>query len=298
MAYARFSVTAAHPSWFVQVRGAGPHGVTRLHLGLFHPSTRIRVADEIEQPAHQREAIATPEAESGRVRRERVGDGAGIVERPPERVRDDVPDPGGILAIREQVRRDPRGAGDGETVQLAPLSGCDLSPMQAHIGTTGLPSDRQGELMLISGEMAEPVERCGRAAGDDPLFRSPFPRGHLRCKLQPRRAQSHVIGGGRTGQTVDAVGDPIEDGVRGQPLQRPRRQSGILSAMLPVMGITGETGAERAELGAPAGVCRRCRRWELLHPAHSLCERCVSTTPNRLEERGQQALPWAAAGRP
>jgi len=68
--------------------------------------------------------------------------------------------------------------------------------------------------------------------------------------------------------------------------------------MLPVMCITSETRAERGGRRTLAGVCRRCRRWELLHPSHALCDRCMATAPNRLEERGQQALPWAVAARP
>jgi len=33
--------------------------------------------------------------------------------------------------------------------------------------------------------------------------------------------------------------------------------------------------AERGGWRATAGVCRRCRRWETLQPAHALCDRCT-----------------------
>ena len=64
-----------------------------------HPSGRLGVGDEVEEPAKQRQAVPSPEPETGGVRREGIGEGAWIVVSGPDGVSHHVRHRFGVLVV-------------------------------------------------------------------------------------------------------------------------------------------------------------------------------------------------------
>ncbi len=81
---------------------------------LHHPLGCQGVADQIEQPAQESDAVPSPESKLRAVRSEGVREGAGVVVRAADCVGDDMSYRLGILAVGEQISRDARRPGDGQ----------------------------------------------------------------------------------------------------------------------------------------------------------------------------------------
>jgi hypothetical protein len=186
---------------------------------LFHPSRGLRVADEIEQPAEESETVLSPESEPRRVRSERVGKGARVVEGLTDCVGNDVSHGFGILAVGEQIARDARWAGDGQALERDPLPVGNSTVVKANFWTTGLPSNRKRELMAVGRQVAEAVHRRCRTVRDDTLGRRPVPREDIGCELQPGRTELEKVRRRRGREVVYALSHPFEYGFGSQALE-------------------------------------------------------------------------------
>jgi hypothetical protein len=83
--------------------------------------------------------------------------------------------------------------------------------MKAHIRSAGLSPRRKRELMAVCREVAEPIERCCRTMGDEPLFGVALPCRHSGRQLEPCSPKGKVIRDRRTGEVVYAMGHTLED---------------------------------------------------------------------------------------
>ena len=88
-----------HRVWLLRVRGRA--GLAS--LGLFHPSGRVGIADEVEKPAKQRQAVAAPEPEPSGVPGERIDESPGIVVPGADRISDHVCHCLGVLLVLQEV---------------------------------------------------------------------------------------------------------------------------------------------------------------------------------------------------
>src|SRR4051812_40000304 len=66
--------------------------------------------------------------------------------------------------------------------------------------------------MAVSGKVPESVQHGGRAMRDHPLLGLTFPGERLGCQLQPRGAQSRIVGEGRSRKVVDPGTHPLDEG--------------------------------------------------------------------------------------
>ncbi|WP_020576118.1 hypothetical protein [Actinopolymorpha alba] len=97
------------------------------------------------------------------VRRDRARDGAGVVIARTERVDDELADGSRILSLGEEIRGDPAWPGDRKTVESEPAAIRKISAMEADVRAAGLLASGEGELVDVSREVTETVER-GRGA--------------------------------------------------------------------------------------------------------------------------------------
>ena len=72
-----------------------------MSLSLLHPFGGLGVANKIEQPAQESDAVLSPESELRGMRSEGVRDGAGVVVGAADCVGDDLSYCLGVLAIAE-----------------------------------------------------------------------------------------------------------------------------------------------------------------------------------------------------
>lgn len=77
-----------------------------LNSGLLHPPGRIGIANQVEKPAKQSYAVATPESEPGRVGRQSVRDRTWAVMTGPDGVCHQIGDRLGILPVVQKVTGD------------------------------------------------------------------------------------------------------------------------------------------------------------------------------------------------
>jgi hypothetical protein len=77
-------------------------------LRRLHVSLGLRITDEVEKPAQERETVSSAEAEVCCALRELLGEGRGVVVSVSDGVDDDLCDGGRILTIAEEIRRDAR----------------------------------------------------------------------------------------------------------------------------------------------------------------------------------------------
>ena len=210
-------------SWWLPVVLGGAFG---LRSRLRYPPGCFRVASCGEEPAKEREAIPSPEPETGGVRRKGVRERAWVVVDGPQGIGNDLRDSLGVFLIGRQVGSDTRRPRDRHPVKNDPLVGPDRPVVKPDVRAAGLAPLRQRELVPVRRQVPETVQRRGRTVGYDPLLRCPLPRRNLRSELQPRRTKVEVIGQRRPGQAVHAVRYPVKNARFGESLQRSLRDTG------------------------------------------------------------------------
>jgi len=194
--------------------------------GLFYPPGRFWVANYVEQPAQEREAIPSPEPETRSERREGVRERGWVVVDRPESIGDDLCDRFGVFLVAQQVGGDTRRPRDRHPVKNDPLTGADCPVVEPHVRPARLPPLRQRELVPVCGQVAQTVQRRGRTVGYDPLRRCPLPRRNLRGELEPGRPKADMIRRRRPGQAVHPVRYPVKNARPGEPLQGSLRDTG------------------------------------------------------------------------
>ena len=191
-----------------------------------YPPGRFGVANCVEEPAQERQAIPSPEPETRGVRRERVRECGWVVVDRPERIGNDLCDRFGVFPVAQQVGGDARRPCDWHTVQNNPLTGGDCPVVEPDVRPARLPPLRQRELVPVCGQVAKTVQRCGGPVGYGPLIRRPLPRRNLRGELEPRCPKVEVIRRRCPGQAVHAVCYPVKDACLGESLQGCLRDTG------------------------------------------------------------------------
>jgi hypothetical protein len=76
-----------------------------------------------------------------------------VIEVPSDRLRNDLGDTLGVFVVPQKVRHDPRRSGDGKPIVDGPFSLPQRSYMEPYVRTSGLPPPRNGELVLVGGQM-------------------------------------------------------------------------------------------------------------------------------------------------
>jgi len=193
--------------------------------GLRHPFGCLGVADQIQQPAQESDAVPTPESKLRGVRGESVREGAGVVVGAVDCVGDDLSYRLGVLAVGEQISRDASRPSDGQAPKRDPLAIRHLAMMEADVSSTRLPPGRQGELVAVSWQVAEPVHSRGRPVRDDTLGGSPLPGKDIGRELKPGRTEREMVRRRRTREVVHALSHPLEHGFRSQTLEGRRRDA-------------------------------------------------------------------------
>lgn len=193
---------------------------------LFYPPGHFRVANCVEEPAKEREAIPSPEPETRSAWREGVRERTWVVVDRPECVGNDLCDRFGVFLVVQQVGGDARWPRDRHPVENDPLVGPDCPVVEPDVWPARLPPLRQRELVPVCGQVAKTVQRCGRPVGYDPLFRRPFPRRNPWGKLKPRCPKVEVIRRRCPGQAVHAVCYPVKDACLSESLQGCLRDTG------------------------------------------------------------------------
>ena len=194
---------------------------------LFHPPGRFWVANCVEEPAKKREAIPSPEPETGSVRREGVRERGWVVVDRPEGIGNDLCDRFWVFLVGQQVGGDARRPCDRHPVENDPLAGPDCPVVEPDVRLARLPPLRQRELVPVCGQVAKTVQRCGGPVGYDPLIRRPLPRRNLRRELEPRGPKAKVVRRRCPSQAVNAVRNPVKDARLGEPLQSSLGDTGI-----------------------------------------------------------------------
>ena len=186
---------------------------------LFNPLRRFVIANRAEEPTKEREAIPSPEPETGSVRREGVRERVRVVVAGPEGVGNDLRDRFGVFLVIQQVGSDARRPCDRHPVENGPLIGADRPAVEPDVRPTRLPPFGQRELVPVRGKVAETIQRRGRTVGYDALLRCPLPGRNLRGELEPCRTKVEVIRRRRPRQAVHAVRHPVKHARLGEPLQ-------------------------------------------------------------------------------
>ncbi len=195
---------------------------------LLYPSRRLWVANGVEEPAKQGEAISAPEPKASRVGRKRVRERPRIVVDGANGVGDDLRHRFGVFLVVEEVGGDARRPCDGHPVEDDPLARGNGSLMQPDVLTARLPPNREGELVPIRGEVPEAVQRCGGAVGDDPLIWGSLPCRNLRGELQPGCPELEVIRWRRPREPIHPLCHPVKDARCCETLQGGLRDAGAL----------------------------------------------------------------------
>ena len=138
------------------IRRAGDMGAS-----LLHPSRRVTVTDEVKQPSEEGETITLSQAEARCKRAERVGECTWIVVYRSSCLHDKARDGFRVFAIAQEVRRDSGRPCNGESPKFDPFAGLQFSDVEPHVRKTGLTSVRNREVVLIRGEVADPVQSGG-----------------------------------------------------------------------------------------------------------------------------------------
>jgi hypothetical protein len=128
---------------------------------LRYPPGRFRVADCGEEPAKEREAIPSPEPETGGVWREGVRERGWVVVDRPEGIGDDLCNRFGVFLVVHEVGGNARWPCDRHPVENDPLVGADCPVVEPDVGSAGLPPLRQRELVPVCGQVAKTVQRRG-----------------------------------------------------------------------------------------------------------------------------------------
>ena len=100
---------------------------------LFHPPGRFRVANCVEEPAKEREAVPSPEPETRSVRREGIRERTWVVVDRPECVGNDLCDRFGVFLVVQQVGGDTRWPRDRHPMKNDPLAGVDRAVVEPDV---------------------------------------------------------------------------------------------------------------------------------------------------------------------
>ncbi len=177
---------------------------------LHHPFGCLGVANEIEQPAQESDAVLSPESKLRGVRGEGVREGAGVVVGAADCVDDDMSYRLGVLAVGEQISRDARRPCGGQAPERDPLVVRHFAVMEAHVGSTRLPPGRQGEFVAVSRQVTEAVHSRGRPVRNDTVRGSAFPGKDIGCELKPGCTEREVVWRRRTREVVHALSHPLQ----------------------------------------------------------------------------------------
>ncbi len=128
---------------------------------LAHPLRGPGVADEIEEPAEEGQAVAPPKAKPSRVRRKGLGEGSRRIVDGPDRIGHDLGDRFRALVVSQEVIGDACWPRYEEATQPDPLTIFHLPLMKTDVGTSRLPSHRKRELVSICRQVANPVQGGG-----------------------------------------------------------------------------------------------------------------------------------------
>jgi hypothetical protein len=135
-----------------------------------------------------------------------------------------------VLMIPEKVRSDARGSSDRETPETDPFSVLQWSNVNADVSTSGLATLGERELVAVSGEMPQGVDRRRRPVGDDTLVGCTLPRRQVGSELEPGRPQVQVVGNRGGDHPVHAVRNPFEEpSLSGQAFQGSRPDPCLLN---------------------------------------------------------------------
>jgi hypothetical protein len=192
---------------------------------LRNPFGCLPIADEIQQPAQESDAVLSPPSKPRGVRRECVRKRTGVVVNAPNCIGDNLSNRLGVFPIGEQVGRNASWPGDEQAAEGGPFGIRDLAVMEAHVRSTRLSSRRQGELVAVGRQVSEAVHGRGRPVGDHTLGGSSLPGKDIGRELEPGRAELEVVRRRRTRQVVHTLRDPLQHRFGSQPLEGGRRDS-------------------------------------------------------------------------
>ncbi len=178
-----------------------------VRLGLLDPERVVRITDELEEPPKQAEAIAAYQAEPLCVRGEGVCERARIVVDVSKRLRDDLRHGFGILALVEEVRRDPRWTRDRQSSQHDPFSVGQRTRMEPHVPMARLTSPTYRELMDVRRQVTDAIHLRGGPMRHDAVDRIALPNEYGGRELQPRGTKVEMIWVWRPDELVDAISD-------------------------------------------------------------------------------------------
>lgn len=176
-----------------------------------HPHRGLRIADKVEKPTEKRNPVTFAQAEARRVRRERVGERAGVVVDGADRVGEQLRHRLRIFFFPKEIRHDARWSRHRQIPKRDPFAGRHRAGVEPYVGAARLTARRDRELVAVGGQMSEAVERGGRPVRDDTFGRSAFPGEFLGSELEPRGSQVHMVGNRSAGKPVDAPRHSFED---------------------------------------------------------------------------------------
>lgn len=194
--------------------------------GLIQPSGHVRITSDLNEPSKQREAISAPQSETCSEGGQDIGECTRVVIPGPDSISHHIGHSLGIFLVVQEVSRNPRRPGNRQAGQHDPLPLPNCSLVKPDVGSAGLPSARQREIMPIRRKMTQAVEGCGRAVRYNALLRRPLPRRDCRRQLKPGRPEGQVIRQRRPRKPVYPMSYPVEHSAIGQPLQRSLRDTG------------------------------------------------------------------------
>lgn len=145
------------------------------------------------------------------MRTKRVGECTWIVVDLSHCFHDKVRDGFQVLAIEEEVGRDSGRPRNRKAAKFNPFAGLQFSDVQPYIWPAGLTSLRNGEVVLIGGKVADPVEGGCRSVRDDSITDRAFPSWNFWSELQPGSAESQMVGRGSTCEAVHTLRNPLKD---------------------------------------------------------------------------------------
>ena len=134
--------------------------------------------------------------------------------------------------------------------------------MDTHVGSTRLPTGRQGEFVAVSRQVTKAVHNRGRPVRDDTLDSSAFPGKNIGCKLKPGRTEREVVWRRRTREVIHALSHPPQHRCRSQALEGGRsdtRSFGLTASHEPPLVLSDR--CESAECGVSSHFCILYHIW-------------------------------------
>ena len=128
-----------------------------MSICLLHPPGRIGIADQVEEPPKQLQAVSAPEPEPGSVGRQSVRDRTRAIMARPDGVSHQVGHCLGILPVIQKVSGDPRWPGNGQPADDGPITGLNGPFVKPDVRPARLPPLWEREVMSVRGKVAEAV---------------------------------------------------------------------------------------------------------------------------------------------